>query len=95
MGTFGWSYPPGCTHLPWDEEYPCDVCGNPSDSCICPECPICGANGDPKCYEEHGMIRSEEQVVSMIEYQKAIAEENDNYWRKFEEEERKLEDPDS
>jgi len=58
---FGWSYPPGCHRLPWDEDYPCEVCAQDVDDCICPECPECGCQGDPSCYLEHGLRRSEEQ----------------------------------
>jgi len=58
---FGWSYPPGCSGLPWDEEGPCEVCGNVVDNCICPECPECGSYGDPNCYPSHGLHRSFEQ----------------------------------
>lgn len=58
---FGWSYPPGVSSLPWDEEYPCEVCGEFPDDCICPECPKCGAHGDPYCYPTHGLHRTFEQ----------------------------------
>ena len=42
----------------------CEVCGRSvdADECICPECPECGASGDPKCYEDHGLIRTQEQI---------------------------------
>ena len=33
---FGWDYPPGVSSLPWDEDYPCDVCGQYENNCICP-----------------------------------------------------------
>ena len=35
--------PNGC------DEY-CSLCGQPIDSCICPACPLCEAQGDPQCY---------------------------------------------
>lgn len=44
----------------------CEMCGCESGSCICPECPVCGAAGDPACYHEHGMEESWEQVQSRI-----------------------------
>ena len=51
---FGWSLPPGCTQRHIDEafggEAVCECCGHNVDSCICPECPYCGAAGDPACY---------------------------------------------
>lgn len=52
MGKFGWSYPPGCNGTPWDQDYPCEVCGQGTDDCICPECPTCGEVGNPNCYKE-------------------------------------------
>lgn len=56
MGRFGWSLPPGCGQLPGEgPDGPCEVCGgNPDKSgeggCICPECPVCGDQGNPTCY---------------------------------------------
>jgi hypothetical protein len=76
MGIFGWSYPPGCSGPP-DDEAPCDVCGREVDDCICPECPTCSGVGDPKCYEQHGLVRTAEQIASRAEceaYAKAQAE---------------------
>lgn len=66
MGIFGWSYPPGCNGTPYDENHPCDVCGNIEDDCICPECPVCGDFGNSACYIEHGMKRSDEQKFSLV-----------------------------
>jgi hypothetical protein len=46
--------------IPYDYDPPCRVCGlDPAGSCICPECPVCGAQGDPKCYgfDGHGLFR--------------------------------------
>ena len=57
---FGWSYPPGVTgnEPEISGDYgPCEVCGMSTDDCICPECPVCGIVGDPKCYKEHGLIK--------------------------------------
>jgi len=65
---FGWSLPPGCSTLPDEEdEGPCDVCKKAVDDCICAECPTCEAQGDPKCYHEHGLRLTREQVVSRLE----------------------------
>lgn len=71
---FGWDYPPGCHSVPGDEpDPPCDVCGGFPDfyskkperpgymKCICPECPVCGEYGNPKCYKEHGLVITDEQ----------------------------------
>jgi hypothetical protein len=63
MGIFGWSYPPGCSGPP-DDDYDdhCQVCGQWADDCICPECPECSEFGRPACYQEHGLVRSAEQI---------------------------------
>ena len=77
MSIFGWSYPPGVTgNEPEIVGYdgPCAVCGRGDDDCICPECPVCGSYGDPLCYEEGVLIRSQEQVDSRTEYEKREAE---------------------
>lgn len=50
---FGWSYPPGVTSDGYDKFYPCHVCGNFDTDCICPDCPICGEYGNPRCYPAH------------------------------------------
>jgi hypothetical protein len=42
---------------PDDDEGPCEVCGLAVDNCICPECPVCGAQGDADCYDEPGLSR--------------------------------------
>jgi hypothetical protein len=49
-------------------EYPCEVCGHWAHDCICPECPTCGAAGDPACYAQHGLVRSEAQIRSAIQH---------------------------
>ncbi|MDD3029845.1 MAG: hypothetical protein PHS57_06170 [Alphaproteobacteria bacterium] len=65
---FGWDLPPGAADdpgAPWNQkEGPCDVCGLSVDDCICPECPECGEQGDPICYEQHGLVLSDEQRES-------------------------------
>lgn len=47
---FGWSYPPGCSGPP-DEDEPCQICHQ--FDCICPECEVCGVAGDPACINTH------------------------------------------
>lgn len=46
----GWSMPPGCSRVPGDEEGPCAVCAKWPDDCVCPECVVCGEQGNPQCY---------------------------------------------
>ena len=68
MGIFGWSYPPGVSSVPGDEpDPPCEVCGGFEwdETCLCPECPVCYAYGDPFCYIEHGLRRTEEQKFQL------------------------------
>lgn len=55
-------------------EQPCDVCGNLPDDCICPECATCGTVGDPKCYDEHGLVRTPAQIISKTEADRVAAE---------------------
>lgn len=65
---FGWSLPPGVSNSDIDPpEQPCEVCGRWSDSCICPECPVCSQVGDHRCYEEHGLQRTKVQVLGWWE----------------------------
>jgi hypothetical protein len=64
---FGWSYPPGAENdpnAPWNQvdDY-CEVCEKPVDRCRCPECPVCGVCGDPRCYQEHGLVRQEPRRI--------------------------------
>jgi hypothetical protein len=74
---FGWDLPPGVSMRDIDPpEQPCEVCGQPSDSCICPECPVCGEQGNPKCYESHGLALSEKQIESKTISDQQIAMEN-------------------
>lgn len=72
---FGWSYPPGCSSVPGDEDAPCAVCGEFEDKCICMECPICHSIGYPLCYEKHGMIKSQDQIL-MLAHNEALWEED-------------------
>lgn len=67
MGIFGWSLPPGCSSVPGDEDYPCEVCGNFESKCICPQCDKCGDVGNPACYESGSLCNltlSQEQITS-------------------------------
>ena len=62
----GFNLPPGCSvrDLPGYESFPCDVCGRYDDDCICPECFVCGAIGDMKCYRAGHLEFSQEQNES-------------------------------
>lgn len=79
MGIFGWSYPPGAAGDPYapynQDDGPCAVCCKPVDDCICPECPTCHSHGDPKCYREHGLQLSREQVIARQKMRLARAQE--------------------
>lgn len=53
MGTYDNAFG-GALHDPmFDAEEGCDVCWRYVDDCICPECPVCGEHGNPKCYGTH------------------------------------------
>ena len=64
---FGWSLPPGVTSRMIDEacgaELPCETCGRGTDSCICPECPICGEAGNVYCYDENHLTYNTDQNI--------------------------------
>lgn len=76
---FGWSLPPGCSYSDIDpDEGPCEICGMSLDNCICPECPVCESIGDPKCYIEHGLRRTEEQKFSKVCSDRMF--EEDAFW---------------
>lgn len=70
MGIFGWSYPPGCSGPPDDNEPDlCPMCGQPDSLCECEACPVCGEVGNPECYDPtsenyHQMVETEEQRES-------------------------------
>jgi hypothetical protein len=71
------SYPPGCSSVPGDDDDGiCYVCATVVDDCICPECPTCGAVGDPKCYDAHGLTRSPEQIRRFTALEEAAAQRN-------------------
>lgn len=76
MGIFGWSYPPGCSGPPDDFDGPCEICGEMFDNCECLECPVCESIGDPRCYLEHGMRRTEEQKFNLEVNERLWEEEN-------------------
>lgn len=76
MVSFGWSYPAGCEGVPGDEDDDlCQVCCRQVDTCICPECLVCGAKGDPECYFDcgngHGLFLSKEQRLAILEHEQA------------------------
>lgn len=75
MGLFGWDLPPGCTMNDIDPPIPpCEVCGlDPDDGCVCPECPVCDVIGDPKCYGQHGLVRTAEQIASRAALDEQLA----------------------
>lgn len=75
MGKFGWSYPPGCSGPPDDGDDICIVCGKTVDDCICPECPECGTAGDPACYQNHGLVLTQEQIDSKEKFDQDCAEQ--------------------
>jgi len=94
----GWNMPPGCNYRDIDAalglDQPCDVCGKMEEDCICPECPTCSAHGDKRCYEEHGLVRTQEQIDSLKEMHDAIeadAKAENAYYEQMLEDEAKLE----
>jgi hypothetical protein len=88
---FGWDLPPGCTQRHIDEacggEGPCECCGNSVDACICPQCLVCEAQGDPDCYigdavEEAHLKYTNAQLVGqterrILELEQQLSEEHD------------------
>lgn len=94
MGMFGWSYPPGAANDPNapynQQEGPCEVCGKGCDDCICPECDLCGSQGDPDCYDPyqfrpgfHGLFRTQAQIDSLADAEvmwAADCEAEAKYW---------------
>jgi hypothetical protein len=38
---------------PPDDEYPCQICGEWAEDCVCPECPVCRMYGNPECIGTH------------------------------------------
>jgi hypothetical protein len=41
---------------------PCETCGNDMCGCICPECPQCSEAGNPRCYRQHGLSYTRDQL---------------------------------
>ena len=80
---FGWSYPPGCSGPPDDPEF-CEVCGNDVDSCVCPECKVCGEVGKPACYKDHGMLMDKHQLIAKAAADKRQREEEERWEESFE-----------
>ena len=55
------------TSLPHNEDGAgCECCGHDPDSCICPECDVCGEVGDLACYAQHGMEQTDEQREGVL-----------------------------
>lgn len=72
----GYNLPPGVSLRDIDPpEQPCAVCGFGTDNCICPECPKCQTYGDPVCYEEHGLRRTDAQRIGFTKMQIAELKE--------------------
>ena len=70
--------PPGCGKLPGEEdEGLCEVCGRMVEDCICPECPVCRAHGDPHCYPSHGLEVTVAQELSRAAAMAMIQAENE------------------
>lgn len=69
---FGWDLPPGCTLQHIEDamggEGPCECCGHDTTDCICPECPKCGEQGNPKCYESSIQGKSYNRGGHDLEY---------------------------
>lgn len=70
MGKFD-SYfdPPEC------DPGPCLCCAGEFEDCGCPECPVCGSIGDPKCYEQHGLVYEQWQIENKKHYEAMMAKE--------------------
>lgn len=62
---------------PLNEDTYCEVCGYHVDDCICQECLVCGCYGDPRCYEEHGMVLTDEQREALAAAEDSLRAEED------------------
>jgi hypothetical protein len=51
-------------------EEPCPSCGMDPADCICPECPVCGAQGDPVCYNQD-VNNNRNHSINYLFYNKA------------------------
>ena len=71
---FGWDLPPGVTSRMIDEAYgqeePCQCCGNDPADCICEECPVCGEQGNPNCYNKD-VDNNHDHSINYLIYTKA------------------------
>ncbi len=45
----------------------CKICFSPMSTCICPECPTCGGKGQKKCYVDHVLKLTRDQVILRTE----------------------------
>lgn len=66
----GFNLPPGCSTRMIEDQFadrPCEICHRFPDQCICPECPTCGVQGDPKCLLEHGIAAAQAERIKALE----------------------------
>ena len=76
------------TNPPDGELEQCAICGRDPYTCVCPECPKCGEQGRPKCYEDHDMEYTEAQIEAIEKWEAYIMaeiENEKNYYRSIEE----------
>lgn len=67
--SFGWSYPAGCSGTPYDDDPPCEMCGEyPDNGCECPECPVCGEFGNANCHKEGHMPHPENTIKGFLDH---------------------------
>jgi hypothetical protein len=62
----GWNMPPGCNvrDIPGcGDDFPCDCCGRDPADCICPECVVCGEQGNEKCYKSGHLEFNKQQLI--------------------------------
>lgn len=68
------SYPPGAAsdpYAPYNQPVgPCEICYKAVENCVCDACPECDSVGDPKCYQEHGLLLNENQRAAIEERNK-------------------------
>lgn len=77
------------------DEYPCEICGNHVDDCVCPECPVCEIYGDPDCYKNHGLTLTKEQIETKAkndEERRLSDEAEAKYWAEAEAEAMEIEE---
>jgi hypothetical protein len=67
------------------DEDPCECCGHDTTDCICPECPVCGEQGNPACYalglnpKDHGLKFNKEQLIGQAKMRIASLQEEIQY----------------